>query len=184
MQCYTPQEKREFFSPPTTSTIATINSIDRCTTTGRLQQRTSQRRSIPQICPCCGIAGHDANHTGCDYAASFIMTNAFLRNNSSMKQSILTKFKQHQKNRLENFNTRPNLSNRIKNKAYEKRIGLSPQMKLLMDAIGEEIESELEDDTTNTNDFDEQILSVYALDEHRPDEFHDTSDTGVDVIQE
>ena len=185
MQCYTPQEKSDFFSTPTTNTIATVNTFERRRShQGGSGQRNNQRRMIAQICPCCGIAGHDANHTGCDFAASFIMTNAFLRNNTSIKHSILTKFKQHQKTRLINLNKRMSLSNRIQNNAKEKRIGLSPQMKLLMDAIGEEIEADLEIDTTMLDDPDDQIFSVYALDEPNSDEFHDTSDTNTDTIQE
>ena len=101
-----------------------------------------QRHITSTIYACCGIAGHDVSQNGCDFGVSFIMTNAYLRNSSSNKQFILSKFKQHQQNRLNNINRRQSLSNRIKKRAENKHIGLSPQMKLLMDTIGEEIESE------------------------------------------
>ena len=185
MQCYTPQEKSEFFNSSTTTSVATIQSINKQPYQRRNQQQMSQRRMTSTICACCGIAGHDVNRTGCDFGASFIMTNAYLRNSSSNKQFILSKFKQHQQNRLNNFNKRQSLSNRIQNREGNKRIGLSPQMKLLMDAIGEEIESEFIDEIP-IDDPDNQILSVYDLlpDENTGEEFHDTSDSNLETTRD
>ena len=60
------------------------------------QRQTMQR--IPGICECCGISGHDIRTTGYDFAASFILTNDFLRKNSNMKKQVLSKFKSYQKN--------------------------------------------------------------------------------------
>ncbi len=53
---------------------------------------------IPGICECCGVSGHDIRTTGYDFAASFILTNDFLRKNSNMKKQVLSKFKSYQKN--------------------------------------------------------------------------------------
>lgn len=112
------------------------------------------------------------------------MTNAYLRNNSNNKKFILTQFKDHQKNRLQNITTRQSLSNRIQRKAQNKRIGLSPQMKLLVDAIGEEIETDL-NDTILQEDTTDHVLTVYDLPEdHVTDEFHDTNDMNTDILQE
>ena len=56
-------------------------------------------------------------------------------------------------------------------------------MRLLVDAIGEEIEAEL-DDYPPLYILDEQIATVYDLLPNDPvsDEFHDTTDTNVDVL--
>ena len=37
------------------------------------------------ICPCCAIAGHDVNTTGCDFAASVMLSNEFLQKNCMTK---------------------------------------------------------------------------------------------------
>ena len=184
MQCYTPKEKSEFFSTSST-TVPTIQAITQRQPSQQRQRSSNQTRQVTNtICRSCGIAGHDVGSTGCDFATSFIMTNAYLRNNSNNKQFILSQFKQHQQNRLTNLNSRKSLSNRIQNKAQNKRIGLSPQMRLLVDAIGEEIESELNETSSECED-NANILSVYDLPpDSTTDEFHDTTDAGTEVIPE
>ena len=179
------KEKSEFFNSNNNS-VPTIQTITQRQPTSRNnRQQTFPRQVTNTICRCCGIAGHDVGSTGYDYAASFIMTNAYLRNNSNNKQFIISQFKQHQQNRLNKLTSRKSSSNRIQNKAQNKRIGLSPQMRLLVDAIGEEIEAEL-DDYPPVDILDEQIATVYDLLPNDPvsDEFHDTTDTNVDELLE
>ena len=185
MQCYTPKEKSDFFNT-TPHSVATVQAINQHQQTRSYQQRQpASRQSVNSICLCCGVAGHDVGTTGCDFAASFIMTNAYLRNNNNQKNNIITKFKDYQKRRLHNMTSRRNLSTRIQKKIHNKRIGLSPQMKLLVDAISEEIESDLNDSSIIPDTPDIHTLAVFDLvEDPTPEEFHDTSDSTPDVISE
>ena len=184
MQCYTPKEKSDFFNT-TPQSVATVQVINQQHTRPYQQRQPASRQSVNSICLCCGVAGHDVGTTGCDFAASFIMTNAYLRNNNNQKNNILTKFKDYQKKRLHNMTSRRNLSTRIHKKIHNKRIGLSPQMKQLVDAISEEIESDLNESSTISDTPDIHTLAVFdLLEDSTPDEFHDTSDTNPDVISE
>ena len=83
---------------------------------------------------------------------------------------------------MNNLTKQQCLSKRIQTKAQDTCIGLSPQMKLLVDMIGKEIECELDHDYTPDKLRIKLILSVYDLlhDENTADEFHDTSDTNPD----
>ena len=59
-----------------------------------------------------------------------------------MKRSIINNFKQYQETRLNKLkNTkRDSLSTRIKRSAQDKRIGITPTVQLLIEAIGDTIE--------------------------------------------
>ena len=178
MQCYTPKEKSDFFN--TSTSIATVQAIDHERQSQSWNQRQPlQQQSTSGICKCCGMAGHNTSSTGCDFTASFIMTNAYLRNNSNNKIFILTQVKEYQEKRLHNMTTkRHSLSSRIQRKANNKRIGLSPQMKLLVDAIGEEIESDINNTSTSFDDSEDLVFAVYDLPgEPHSNEFHDSCDT-------
>ena len=140
---------------------------------GRTYTQQQPRQRIQAICECCEISGHDIRTTGCDYAASFILTNDFLRKNQNMKKQILSKFKSYQKNRLDASKTRQSLSKRIESAAQDKRIRLSPQVKLLIEAIGDTVESDLhETDDEPTILHLTDIVDTTTVDE----EFHETDD--------
>ena len=89
-----------------------------------------------------------------------------------MKKQILSKFKSYQKNWLENAKTNSSLSQRIEHAAQDKRIGLSPQVKLLIQAIGETVESDIYD-----TDNEATVLQLTDIVESDNNEvFHDTED--------
>ena len=90
-----------------------------------------------------------------------------------MKKQILPKFKSYQKNRLDASKTKQSLSKRIESAAQDKRIGLSPQVKLLIEAIGDTVESDLhETDDEPTILHLTDIVDTTTVDE----EFHETDD--------
>ena len=49
-----------------------------------------------------------------------------------MKRNVISKFKKHQEQRLNNFKNKMSLSSRIKKSAQDKRIGISPKIQLLI----------------------------------------------------
>ena len=178
MKSYTTEEKHALFTD--TDTTPTVRAFSG-TYTNKGTQPTVQRQRTSTICPCCGISGHDVNTTGCDFAASFLLTTTYLRNNPRMKRNIITTFKQYQQSRLHKLKNKnknnDTLSNRIKKSAQNKRIGITPTVQLLIEAIGDTIEAD------NCVQFDEDVFDISDIlmeDEHVPsetDNFQDSNDS-------
>ena len=103
--------------------------------------------------------------TGCDDTAPFILTNGYLRKNPNMTKHILSKFKSYQKNRLDSFPPKQPLSKQILNAAQDKRIVLSPQHKLLIEAIVDTIESNIYD--TDEEGTELKLTDITDKDSHR-----------------
>ena len=97
MKSYTTEEKHSLFTDiDATPTVRAFSG----TYTNKGTKPTAQRQCTSTVCPCCDISGHDANTTGCLFAASFLLTTTYLQNNSRMKRSTITTFKQYQQSRL------------------------------------------------------------------------------------
>ena len=64
---------------------------------------------------------------------------------SKHEKKILSKFKSYQKTRLDYFSPKQPLSKQIANAVQDKCIGLSPQVKLLIEVIVDTIESVIYD---------------------------------------
>ena len=94
-----------------------------------------------------------------------------------MKRTIINNFKAYQSTKLTKMKNRNGtISDRIKRSAQDKRIGISPTVKLFIEAIGDALEEE---------EPPEQIDDVFDIsdiltDDINPDGhegFHDTTDT-------
>ena len=72
----------------------------------------------------------------------------FFLQNRAIKQTIHQKFRNYQQDRLTKIKPQIYLSRDIQKAARNKRIGISPDVKLLFEAIGDTIEDshDLEDD--------------------------------------
>ena len=181
MNVYSELEKQELFG---SKNITTNNAIVNSFTSRRQQSQstyqtrpTTTRQRLPTICPCCGIAGHDIHTSGCDLAASLMLTNEFLQQNRSMKRTIIQKFRAYQDERLNKITTPKNLSKRIQKAAQNKRINISPQVKLLIEAIGDTIEDDpTTDDKLQPMDLtDIDYFSATPEDHTTNEEFHDAN---------
>ena len=181
MNVYSELEKQELFgSGNNTTDNAIVNAFS-----GRRQQPQSTyqtqtpppRQRLPTICSCCGIAGHDIHTSGCDFAASLMLTNEFLQQNRSMKRTIIQKFRAYQDERLNKISTPKNLSRRIQKAAQNKRINISPQVRLLIEAIGDTIEDipPTEDEPQPMDLTDIDYLSNTLEDSTTNEEFHDAN---------
>ncbi len=73
---------------------------------------------------------------------------------------------------MEQSKTKQSLSRRIEHATQDKRIGLSPQVKLLIQAIGDTVESDIYD----TNDEPTVLQLTDIVDVNDDDAFHDTQD--------
>ena len=71
-----------------------------------------------------------------------MLADKFLQQNKTMKRSIIQNVRQYQNDRLEKMKTPRTLSKRIQKVVQNKRIGISPQVKLLIEAIGDTIEDD------------------------------------------
>ena len=90
-----------------------------------------------------------------------------------MKKQILSKFKLYQKNQLDASKTKQSLSKHIESAAQDKRIGFSPQVKLVIEAIGDTVESDF-----NETDDEPTVLHLTGIVDTTTvgEEFHDTDD--------
>ena len=176
MKSYTTEEKHALFTDvDTTPIVRAFNNNRRNNYNDSTKTITRQR--IDTICRCCGINGHDVNTTGCDFAASFLLTTDYLRNNPQTKRNIINNFKAYQTSKLnKNKNRRGKLSDHIKRSAQDKRIGITPTIKLFIEAIGEALEEEDIEPTDNIFD----ISDILMEDNNKQvvnDDFHDSIDT-------
>lgn len=171
MKSYSTEEKHTLFTDYQPSTPVVNALTNRYQSTPHTQLNV-QRQRTNTICSCCGISGHDVKTNGCDFAASFLLTSSYLKNNQQMKRTIITKFKEYQKQRLTNFNKKGSLSTRIKKSAQDKRIGITPKIQLLIEAIGDTIEenTDSEDDIFDIGDLLDDDNTNSA------EQFHDTDD--------
>ena len=79
----------------------------------------------------------------------------------------------YHKNRSDASKTKQSLSKRIESAPQDKHIGLSPQVKLLIETIGDTVESDL-----NETDDEPTVLQLTDIVDKTMvgDEFHDTDD--------
>ena len=184
MNVYSETEKQELFgtanTPTPTPTVRAFSHNQRKPS----QHNTSGTRQRTQcVCSCCGIAGHDVYTTGCDFAASMMLANDFLQKNRTTKRQIIDRFRIYQNERLEKLKLPRTLSRRIQKAAQNKRIGISPQVKLLIEAIGESIEDE-NDNYPDDNFLDlEDINLLPSTDENNLDDFHDVPTVNPDTTK-
>lgn len=177
MKSYTTEEKHELFTNTDTTPVVRAFKDNKRNFRYNNKTTTTNRQRIETTCKCCGISGHDVNSTGCDFAASFLLTTDYLRNNPHMKRNIINNFKAYQSTKLTKMkNKKVPISDRIKRSAQDKRIGISPTIKLFIEAIGDAFEDE--DDSEQIDDvFD---ISEILTEDTNPDShegFHDTTDT-------
>ena len=176
MKSYTTEEKHALFTDVDTTPIVRAFNNNR---KNDYQERNmiTNRQRIDTICRCCGINGHDVATTGCDFAASFLLTTDYLKHNPQMKQGIINNFKTYQSSKLNKNKTRKGkLSDRIKRSAQDKRIGITPTIKLFIEAIGDALEDEEPETTEDIFD----ISDILMEDNHKQvvnDDFHDSIDT-------
>lgn len=179
MKSYTAEEKHALFiDNNTTAVVRTFNNTRKTFRNNNNENNTRKRTNT--TCKCCGISGHDVETSGCDFAASLLLTTNYLKENPYKKRNIITTFKMYQKQRLDNIKTRDSLSTRIKRSAQNKRIGITPTVQLLIEAIGDTIE----DSTTDTTTDDILDISDILLDDSdntgTDENFHDTVDPTTD----
>lgn len=94
-----------------------------------------------------------------------------------MKRNIINTFKTHQQTKLNKMKTRKgSISDRIKRSAQDKRIGISPTIKLFIEAIGDAFEEDDEPDQIN-DVFDISDILTDDIHQDESDGFHDTTDT-------
>ena len=106
-----------------------------------------------------------------------MLSNEFLQKNRMTKRQIIDKFQIYQNERLRQFKFQQRLSRRIQTAAQNKRISISSQVKLLIEAIGDTIE----DDSKSSTDFQSITLDDFdflaTTNENNLDEFHYASNT-------
>ena len=56
------------------------------------------RERLDEFCEGCGMWGHNVYQTGCDRCAQYLMIKKYLENNAQNIQSILSRYKKHQRN--------------------------------------------------------------------------------------
>ena len=174
MKSYSTEEKTALFTDENDTTTPTANAF-----TGHNNLRTKTgslptRQRINKICPYCGISGHDINSSGCDFAASLLLANDYLKHNPQMKRKVINTFKTYQQQRL---NTKKgSLARRITKSAQDKRIGITPTVKLLIEAIADNIEEEIINTPTDNDILDiTDILQDTSLQSHEDtDNYHDS----------
>ena len=179
MKSYTTEEKNELFTDHSNETTTpVVNVFNRRTNTRSQSQITNQRQRLNKTCQCCGISGHDVKTTGCDFAASMLLCNDYLKKNPQMKRKILTNFNNYQSQRLTNMLKRETLAERITRSAQEKRIGITPTVKLLIEAIADNIEDT--DNVEQTSDTDVLDITDIFTDTDMitddTDNYHDTTE--------
>ena len=196
MNSYDAEEKRELFG---SETIPTINRLSRSTnpysstnsSSNRQQQNrqqqnrqssntsfpstlTTSRSRLDEMCPGCGIYGHNIFKNGCDFTASFIKAQRFVDKNPNLISQLLREHAKHQLARRKRLSPRT-FADRMQKMAKAKRVGMGPTVKALIDVIGETLDSvmydDYDDETTVT--FIDDNLDI-TLDE-QADEFHDAS---------
>ena len=176
MKSYSTEEKHTLFTDYDNSApvVRTFKNRKQSMTQNQI---FGQRQRTNTTCRCCGISGHDVESTGCDFAASFLLTSTYLKNNPHMKRTVISKFKKHQEQRLNNFKNKTSLSSRIKKSAQDKRIGISPKIQLLIEAIGDTIEEDQSSVNSEDDIFDvSDILSDDNLNSDTDDNFHDSNE--------
>ncbi len=177
MKSYTTEEKHELFTNIDTRPVVRAFKGGKRNFKPNNGPTTTNRQRLETTCKCCGISGHDVSTTGCDFAASFLLTTDYLRNNPHMKRTIINNFKAYQSTKLTKMKNRNGtISDRIKRSAQDKRIGISPTVKLFIEAIGDALEEEEPPEQTD-DVFD---ISDILTDDINPDGhegFHDTTDT-------
>ena len=77
MKSYTTEEKHTLFTEYESSTPV-VNAFNNRNQVTRSQQ-IPQKQHTTTICSCCGISVHDVKTTGCDFAASFLLTSSYLK---------------------------------------------------------------------------------------------------------
>ena len=179
MNVYSETEKHELFGTTNnTTSTPTVRAISYNQHHQSRQNSTSKPRVRTQnICACCGIAGHDVYTTGCDFAASIMLSNDFLQKNRTTKRQIIDKFRNYQNERLEKMKTPRRLSRRIQTAAQNKRISISPQVRLLMEAIGDTIEDDSESPTNLPSITLDNFDFSPVTDDNNLDDFHDATNT-------
>ena len=118
---YYPTEERAALFPPVPTTSAVVNraittssdenSFSNPTEMAKaiIQSMTSTdatvhaaRESIDETCEGCGMFAHNVYQTGCDKCAQFILIKRFLEKNNNAVKPILSKYRQHQRERAAN----------------------------------------------------------------------------------
>ena len=178
MNVYSETEKHELFGTTnTTTSTPTVRAISYNCQQSQQNPTFNPRVHTQTICAYCGIAGHDVYSTCCDFAASMILSNEFLQKNRMTKRQMIDKFCTYQNERLTKIKSPRRLSQRIQTAAQNKRISISSQVKLLIEAIGDTIE----DDSKSSTDFQSITLDDFdflaTTNSNNLDEFHYASNT-------
>ena len=181
MKSYTTEEKHALFIESDTTPKVRAYSGKNIEYCKQPTVTNFQRQRLTKTCSCCGIYRHDVNTTGCDFAASFLLTTTYLRNNPNAKRNIITNFKNYQQSKLDKIKstTKSSLSSRIKKSAQDKRIGITPTVQLLIEAIGDTIEN----DDDQPSDYDNDIFDISDIlmedggnNNDDSNNFHDTNE--------
>ena len=179
MKSYTTDEKHALFTD--SDTTPTVRAYTGNYRPPRKTDTTTQRQRILHKCQCCGITGHDVATTGCDFAASFLLTTSYLRKHPDTKHHIIKNFNDYQQTRLDKLrsNKKSTLANRITQSAQNKRIGITPTVRLLIEAIGDTIEADEEQHTNDPDVFDISDILMESNNNNEDDTegFHDTNES-------
>lgn len=123
---------------------------------------------MDQLCKGCGGYNHDVYSIGCDFCARLIVANKFLNDNPNMENTIVRKFHENQKLRLNKRKESKNkpFSQRFQDKADKKGFAYGKVIRKLVDTL----EDTLEDNETFESD--DEILDIV---DESDDQFHDSA---------
>ena len=196
MNSYDEEEKRSLFSPAPNSSVdhitPRINRLNNNSNNDRNQpgkyvrgggQRafspspnglrlTGARSKMDTICAGCGEHGHNVLKNGCDFVANFIHAQRFVEQNPDMVNKILAVYAKYQASRKNQFNDKRNIAERIRNTARQRQVGIGPNVRALIDIMGDTMEEIIFDNA------DEDVDSTIAWDEidvTLEEDFHDAS---------
>ena len=105
MKSYMTEEKQALFTDVDTTPVVRALKNNRHDFKNN-QQSINNRQCIETICTCCGTSGHNVATTGCDYAASCLLTTDYLKKNPHVKRSIINNFKTYQTSKLSKMRTK------------------------------------------------------------------------------
>ena len=137
------------------------------------------RTRLNRFCPSCGTYGHDIAINGCDFTARLIKALDYIKQNPHQIKKILDFHFQYQGQRIKTLQQKGTTSNRFQTLARKKNLNFGPQVKLLMDVVGDTVDDLLQEDSEEIDDSSILDLVNDTLDapvDLEEDNFQDTSD--------
>ena len=110
------------------------------------------RSRINKFCPTCGTYGHDIATNGCDFTACLLKSMDYIKQNPHKLKNVLDLHYKYQGQRRRTLQQKGNTSSRFQTMARKKNLTYGPQVKLLMDVVGDTVDELMLDETEDIAD--------------------------------